>query len=235
MISKSFVMRCLSSGGAVHYRRSRSSMPQPNQPSSVPQQCSASNKGEVAPPRQAPRARFESYLNQGSKISGKLHFEGPTEIYGQIDGEIVAKNSILIGESAVVTAPITATSIIVEGDVKGDIIGSQRIELRPSAKVLGKLSAPNLEVHNGAMLEGHCAMQSEGLCGDRKVTVFPTDEHTAAHSFGFIWISSSNEIRRNFGESSASSVMQFPKATLPMKSVEEPARRHVLQRQDGGH
>ena len=157
MISKSFVMRCLNSGGTVHYRKSRNSAAQPNQGSSVPQQSSAADEAKIAPPRQAARIRLEglTYLNQASKISGKLYFEGPAEIDGQIEGEIVAKVSILIGESAVVIAPIMATSIIVAGNVKGDIIGTQRIELLPSAKVLGKLTAPNLVVHKGAMFEGH--------------------------------------------------------------------------------
>ena len=209
MISKSFVMRCLNSGGPLYSRKCRSSVPHPNQASVAPRQSSATDEGEVAPLRPAARARFKSYLNQGSKISGKLYFEGPAEVDGQIDGEIVAKESILIGESAVVIAPIMAPTVIVAGNVKGDIIGTQRIELRPRAKVLGKLTAPNLVVHKGAMFEGHCAMRPAGPCGDRKVTVFPTDEHTAAASFGFIWISSSNEISRRFGESSASSVMQF--------------------------
>ena len=209
MISKSFVMRCLNSGGTLCSRKSRRSAPQPNQASLMPRQSPAADEGKVASPRQAARARLESYLNQGSKISGKLYFGGRTEIDGQIEGEIVAKDSILIGESAVVTAPIMATSIIVAGNVKGDIIGTRRIELRPSAKVSGRLIAPDLVVHKGAMFEGHCAMRPEGLCGDRKITVFPRDEDTAADSFGFIWISSSNEMLRRFGESSASSVMQF--------------------------
>ena len=64
----------------------------------------------------------------------------------------------MIGESAVVIAPIMATSIIAAGNVKGDIIGTQRIELLSSAKV----TAPNLVVHKGAMFEGRCAMQPEG-------------------------------------------------------------------------
>ena len=88
MTSKSFVMCCLSSGGTVHYRKSRSSEPQPNQASSVPQQSSAAHEGKGAAPRQAARARLEGYLNQGSKISGKLYFEGPAEIDGQIDGRV---------------------------------------------------------------------------------------------------------------------------------------------------
>jgi hypothetical protein len=88
MISKSFVMRCLNSGGTVHYRKSRNSAPQPNQGSSVPQQSSAADEAKIAPPRQAARIRLEglTYLNQASKISGKLYFEGPAEIDGQIDG-----------------------------------------------------------------------------------------------------------------------------------------------------
>ena len=56
-----------------------------------------------------------AYLDQGSKISGKLKFEGPVQIDGQVDGEISAKDRLMIGESAVVTAQINASSIIVAG------------------------------------------------------------------------------------------------------------------------
>ena len=62
-----------------------------------------------------------SYLGEGSKASGKLNFEGPAWIGGQIDGEIIATDSIMIGESAVVTGPIKAASVIVAGKVSGDI------------------------------------------------------------------------------------------------------------------
>jgi cytoskeletal protein CcmA (bactofilin family) len=120
-----------------------------------------------------------SYLGQGSKASGKLNFEGPARIDGQIDGEIIAKNSIMIGESAVVTGPIKAASVIVAGKVSGDITASQRIELRFSAKVLGNLSSNVLIVHDGAAFEGHCAMQSEGARAVRKVMVLPKERTVA--------------------------------------------------------
>jgi hypothetical protein len=45
-----------------------------------------------------------AYLDKGSKIMGKL-FEGPVRIDGQVDGEISANDVVVIGESAVVTAP----------------------------------------------------------------------------------------------------------------------------------
>jgi cytoskeletal protein CcmA (bactofilin family) len=129
-------------------------------------------------PAAAPAASERAYLDSGSKISGKLSFDGPTRIDGQVDGEITGKDSLTIGESAVVTAQIKAASIIVAGKISGDLTATQRIEIRPSAKVIGNLTAPVLVVHEGALFEGHCSMQPEASQG-AKVTVFAKDERVA--------------------------------------------------------
>ena len=127
----------------------------------------------------APASGAQAYLDAGSKISGKLSFEGPTRIDGQVDGEIHARDSLMIGESAVVTAQIKSGSIVIAGRVSGDINATQRIEIRPSAKVIGNITAPILVVHEGATFEGHCAMQPEAVQSGR-VTVFPKDERQAS-------------------------------------------------------
>jgi cytoskeletal protein CcmA (bactofilin family) len=131
----------------------------------------------VAPAAQA-ASEGRAYLDKGAKVNGKLSFDGPARIDGQVDGEISAKDSIIIGESAVVTAQIKATAVTVAGKVSGDITAAQRIEIRPSAKVLGNLAAPVLVIHEGAWFEGHCAMQAEGA-RDSKVTAFPKEERLA--------------------------------------------------------
>jgi cytoskeletal protein CcmA (bactofilin family) len=143
-------------------------------------------EGRGASPRQPSPAPVEAraFLDQGSKVTGKLSFESPARVDGQVDGEIIAKDGLIIGESAVVTAQIKAASIIVAGKVSGDLTATQRIEIRPSAKVLGNLTAPVLVVHEGAVFEGHCAMQPEGAREDRKVTVFPKEERMVAQAGG---------------------------------------------------
>ena len=118
-------------------------------------------------------------LDRGSKITGKVSFEGPARIDGEVDGEISAKDSLVISETAVVTAQIRAASVSVAGKVSGDIIATQRIEIRPNAKVSGNLTAPILVVQEGAVFEGHCSMQPEGAREDRKITVFPKEERVA--------------------------------------------------------
>src|ERR1700739_2709811 len=138
------------------------------QPNTAPQASTAPAPTPVvsAPtPAIAPRANGpapgdgRAYLDRGSKISGKISFEGPARIDGEVDGEINAKDSLTIGEPATITAHIRAASVSVAGKVSGDIVATQRIEIRPSARVSGNITAPVLSVQEGALFEGHCSMQ----------------------------------------------------------------------------
>jgi cytoskeletal protein CcmA (bactofilin family) len=147
-------------------------------PAPAPSNTSSTSTSAPRANGQAP-AEGRAYLDRGSKISGKLTFEGPARIDGEVDGEINAKDSLTIGESAVVTAQIRAASVSVAGKVSGDIVATQRIEIRPSAKVSGNITAPVLSIQEGALFEGHCSMQPEGIREDRKITVFPKEERVA--------------------------------------------------------
>ena len=121
----------------------------------------------VEPPPAHVGSLAVGYLDRGTKISGKVHFEGPARIDGTIDGEIDGKE-ITIGDSAVVTAQVRADSIVVCGKVKGEITATQKIEIHPTAKIVGNIAAPKLIIHEGAIFEGQCSMGHESD-QDRKV------------------------------------------------------------------
>ena len=142
-----------------------------------------SDPGEKAatPVRSAPhetRSNTEgrTHLDRGCKINGKLWFEGDTLIDGQVDGEIIAKESLVIGESALVRAQIKANSIVIAGKASGDINASQRLEILSSARVTGNVASPVLIVHEGAMLEGKCSMQPQGTREDHTLAESPKEE-----------------------------------------------------------
>jgi cytoskeletal protein CcmA (bactofilin family) len=102
-----------------------------------------------------------NHLARGCIISGKLYLLGPALIEGEIDGEITSQDTIIIGKSAVVSAPIKAASITVAGKVTGNLIASQRIEIQSSANVLGNLISPLVAIHDGAVFNGSFVMKSE--------------------------------------------------------------------------
>jgi len=82
------------------------------------------------------------------------------QIDGEVDGEVTAKDTLSIGETGVVAAPIKAASVVVAGRVRGNITAAERIEIRPSAQVAGNLTAPVLAIHEGARFEGRCSQSA---------------------------------------------------------------------------
>jgi cytoskeletal protein CcmA (bactofilin family) len=103
-------------------------------------------------------AGVDAFLGKGTKISGKLVFEGTGRIEGQVDGEIAAQDVLTIGEGAVVNAKIAGTTVVIDGTVTGDVTARQRVELRASARVHGNVTTPSLAVQEGAVLNGQCSM-----------------------------------------------------------------------------
>jgi cytoskeletal protein CcmA (bactofilin family) len=126
------------------------------------------SKERVQPPA-ATSGEARAYLDKGSRIMGKLFFEGPVRIDGQVDGEISANDIVVIGEGAVVSAQLKAASVVIAGKISGDIIAAKRVEIRPGARVFGNITTPVLVVEGGALFEGHCTMNVE-IKADLKVT-----------------------------------------------------------------
>lgn len=126
----------------------------------------------------------QAHLAQGSRVEGKLSFEGSVRIDGQIEGEISAQDTVTIGEGAELTAQIVANTVVVQGRITGDISARKRVELKAPATVVGNITTPSLVIHDGVVFEGHCSMGSAAAKGteraEKRVTLFPTEERGGA-------------------------------------------------------
>lgn len=123
-----------------------------------------------------------AFLGKGSRVTGKLVFEGTVRIEGHVEGEISGQDTLTVGETAVINAQITGGSVIVHGKVTGDITARKRLEIRAPAKVFGNISTPTLVIHEGAIFEGQCTMSADPAAKaerDRKVAFFPKDDRAA--------------------------------------------------------
>lgn len=117
-----------------------------------------------------------AYLGKGSRVAGKLNFEGTVRVDGQVEGEIAAQDTLIVGETAVVNAQISGSSVIITGKVTGDITARKRVEIRMPGKLFGNVTTPSLIIQEGVIFEGHCSMGGEAAKVDRKVTPFPKDD-----------------------------------------------------------
>jgi cytoskeletal protein CcmA (bactofilin family) len=131
------------------------------------------------PMQPAAAGEVSAYLGKGSRVTGKLNFEGTVRVDGQVEGEISAQDTLVIGESAVVNAQITGSTVILKGKVTGDITARKRLEIRAPGKLFGNVTTPSLVIQEGVIFEGHCSMGgAESKAG--KVTPFPKEEQRAA-------------------------------------------------------
>lgn len=103
-----------------------------------------------------------AYLGPGTKISGKLTFDGPTTIEGEVEGEILAQANVTIGQQAVIKGKISASSILVQGKVMADVQAEKKLEIQPPGSVVGDVNTQSLVIGDGATLEGHISMKKEG-------------------------------------------------------------------------
>ena len=115
-------------------------------------------------------ADVTAYLGRGSRVSGKLNFDGAVRVDGQVEGEISAQDTLIVGERAVVTAQINGNTIIIKGKVTGDINAKKRVEIRAPGKLFGNIATPSLVIHEGVVFEGHCSMGGSESHADSKVT-----------------------------------------------------------------
>ena len=123
----------------------------------------------------------QAHLGKGSKVEGKLTFEGSVKIDGCIEGEVQAQQAVIVGETAVINAQINAETVVVKGKVTGDITARKQVELRSPAKLTGNITTPSLVIHEGVLFEGHCSMggaESKAEKTDRKVALFPKEERS---------------------------------------------------------
>ena len=98
------------------------------------------------------------YLGNQSQLNGVLSFSGNARLDGTFSGEIRGQGSLLIGPQATIKAEINARSVIISGDVIGNIIATERIELKNPGKLKGNISAPLVMMDEGVVFEGHCTM-----------------------------------------------------------------------------
>lgn len=140
------------------------------------------DRGRVEAAEPGTMGGTSAFLGKGTRVAGKLTFEGPVRIEGYVEGELTANDTLTIGEGADVRAQVTGTSIVIHGKVTGDVKASKRLEIRAPGKLLGNITTPVLVIHEGVVFEGQCSMGATQPIRERdgKITPITAEKAEAA-------------------------------------------------------
>ncbi len=99
-----------------------------------------------------------AFLGKGAEFTGKLMFNGSVRIDGDFKGDIFGNGTLVIGEGAEVEADIHVDTVLVSGEVRGQIDAKKSLKIYSPGKLLGDVNAPVFSVEEGAFFEGTCHM-----------------------------------------------------------------------------
>src|SRR5712691_1782900 len=102
-----------------------------------------------------PRGNLTAFIDEGSEVEGKYTFSGTVMLNGKFRGEIASTDTLIVGERGVVNATVRVGTAIIDGELVGNVVATERIELKGKARVFGDLEAPVIVVQEGVLLEGH--------------------------------------------------------------------------------
>lgn len=100
------------------------------------------------------KGKVETILGAGTRIEGDIYTRGSIRVEGKIKGNIKADGDLFIGEDGKVETEIEARNVVIAGSVNGNILAHQRVELLPTAKVVGDIVTDILKIEEGARFTG---------------------------------------------------------------------------------
>ncbi len=93
-------------------------------------------------------------------IDGEISGDEDLVIQGTVKGKISLKESLFVESSGVVEADIDTQNVDVAGRVTGNIVASDKVELKTDCRVVGDIKAPRILIAYGASFKGNVDMDS---------------------------------------------------------------------------
>jgi cytoskeletal protein CcmA (bactofilin family) len=93
-------------------------------------------------------------------IKGELNGSEDLTIEGHVEGTIQLKDHVLtIGPNGKIKAQVFAKSVIVLGEVTGNVTASDKVDIRDNGSVDGDIISPRVAIAEGAHFRGSVDMQ----------------------------------------------------------------------------
>ena len=102
-----------------------------------------------------------SLLGKGAEMNGEISFTNGLRVEGTVKGTVRSDAVLEIGPGGLVEADVHIRKISVDGEFRGVIHASDRVEIRKNGRVFGEIFSPCLIIDAGATFDGRCNMSDE--------------------------------------------------------------------------
>ena len=126
----------------------------PDKPAAAAVSIDSARQANATVVRPAAGEAKESLLAAGLTIEGKIEGSGHVRIAGSFKGDVHVQGNLTIESGAKVTGGVRANTVVIGGELEGNIDAASRVELLQTGVLNGDLKAGSLTVAAGSRMRG---------------------------------------------------------------------------------
>jgi cytoskeletal protein CcmA (bactofilin family) len=148
--------------------------PQNTAPAPVAQAPTAPPAQELRPAQRDAVRGDVINIGKSVVIKGELAGSEDLTVEGQVDGKIELRDHVLtIGPNGKIKAQVFAKAVIVLGEVTGNVLATEKVDIRDGGSVDGDIISPRVAIAEGAHFRGSVDMQRKGAASGQAQSAKP--------------------------------------------------------------
>ena len=101
---------------------------------------------------------WTGFIDQGVALEGTLTVKGTFRVNGNVKGNIISEQTVILGEGAKVEGQIEGNRVVISGRFDGVIFAKGRVEIEAKGVVTGEVHSPCMVIDPGGIFDGRCHM-----------------------------------------------------------------------------
>src|SRR5215831_1627423 len=110
-------------------------------------------------------------IGQSIHTKGELNGNEDQTIEGKVEGKVFLKDhNLTIGANGKITAEIQAKTVMIVGEVTGNITADDKVEVAATGSVRGDIQSPRVVLADGAKFKGSIDMDRKPASASEKIS-----------------------------------------------------------------
>ena len=104
---------------------------------------------------------IKNIISHDVTIVGSLKFSSDFVIDGHVEGEVISKGNLTVGDNAYIKGEIRTKSLTIYGKIEGNIFVDERCHLKSSGLLNGDIETGSLAIEEGACFSGRSMIKGK--------------------------------------------------------------------------
>jgi cytoskeletal protein CcmA (bactofilin family) len=101
---------------------------------------------------------FDTVIGPDAELKGEIKGQTNVQVLGSFNGDIEIDGLFWLRPGGKLSVTISATDMVIEGEIEGKLNASNKVDVRATARVKGDISSGSVAMADGSFFEGNISM-----------------------------------------------------------------------------